>query len=94
MLDWDGNEKTTGISSYSFTRESLSTKWPMFKIEIANRFNHTNGVTVLTTTDRQKLARNRCVIEDFGVVFCIVSFLFGFYCRCRGLCHRTECIRV
>ena len=22
--------------------------------------------------------------------FCVVTLLFGFFCRCRGFCHRTE----
>ena len=53
-------------------------------------FNHTSWVAIVTLTDRPKSARNRCVIEVFGGVFCVVTLLLGFSCRCRGFCHRTE----
>ena len=36
-----------------------------------NRFNHTSGKTAVTSTDRPKSARNRCVIEV------LVPFLFS-----------------
>ena len=53
-------------------------------------YNHTSRVTVVTPSDRPKSVRNRCVIEVFGGVFCVVTLLFGFFCECRGFCHRTE----
>ena len=55
-----------------------------------NWFNHTSWVGIITPTDRPKLVCNLCVIEVFGGVFCVVTLLFGFLCRCRGFCHRTE----
>ena len=37
-------------------------------------------MTVVTPTDRRpKSIRNRCVIKVFGDVFCVVTFLFGFF---------------
>ena len=54
------------------------------------RFNHTNGLAVVTQTDRPKSVRNLCVIEFFGGAFCVVTLLFGFFFRCRGFCLRTE----
>ena len=39
--------------------------------------------------DRPKSVRNCCVIDVFGGVF-VVTLLFGFFCRCRGFCHRTK----
>ena len=47
------------------------------------------GLTA-TPTDRPKSVRNRCVIEVFGGVFYVVTMLCGFFCGCRGFCHRTE----
>ena len=47
-------------------------------------------MAIFTPTDRPKSVRNRCVIEVSGGVFCVVTLLFGFFCRCRGFCHRTE----
>ena len=54
------------------------------------RFNHTSGATAVTPTDLPKSVRNRCVIEVFGGVLYAVTLLFGFFCGCRGFCHRTE----
>ena len=54
------------------------------------RFNHTSWVMVVTATDSPKLVRNRCVIEVFGGVFCVLKLLFGFFSACRGICHRIE----
>ena len=56
---------------------------------IVNRFYYTSGVAVVTPTDRHKSVRNRCVIEDFGVVFCCQVVLL-FFCGCRGFCQRTR----
>ena len=57
---------------------------------LVNRFNHTSGVTAITPTDRPKSVRNCCVIEVFGGVFYVVTMLFGIFCVCMGICHRTE----
>ena len=35
------------------------------------------------------LSRSAIVVKVFGGV-CVVTLLFGFFCRCRGFCHRTE----
>ena len=43
-----------------------------------NRFNQTS-VAVYTPTDRPKSVRNRCVIEFFGGLFCVVTLLFDFF---------------
>ena len=40
-----------------------------------NRFNHTCWMTVDTPNDRLKSDRNRCVIEVFGGVLCVVVWL-------------------
>ena len=45
---------------------------------------------IVTPTDRPKSVRNRCVIKVFGGVFYVVTSLFGFFCECKGFCHRTE----
>ena len=46
---------------------------------LVNRFNQTSGVAVVTPTDRPKSVRKRCVIEDFGGVFCVVPLLFWIF---------------
>ena len=43
------------------------------------RFNHTSRVAVVTPTERPKSVRNRCVIEVFSSVFCVVTLLFRFF---------------
>ena len=50
----------------------------------------TSGVTVATPTDRPKSVCNRCVIEVFGGILCVVTLFCGFFCGCKGFCHRTE----
>ena len=40
-------------------------------------------MTVVTSTDRPKSVRNRCVIEVFGGV-CVLSFGFLIFCWYRG----------
>ena len=52
--------------------------------------NHTSLVIVVTPTDRPQSIRNRCDIEIFGGVFCVVMLLCVFSCELRGVCHRTE----
>ena len=52
--------------------------------------NHTSWVAAVTPTDRPKSVRNRCVIELFCGVVCVVTLPFWYFCWCRGFCHRTE----
>ena len=52
--------------------------------------HHTSWVTVVTPTDRLKSVRNRCVIELFCGVVCVVTLPFWHFCWCMGFCHRTE----
>ena len=64
--------------------------WLVGRWDPVNRFNHTSWVAIVTSADRPKSVRNRCVIEVFGGVLCVVTLLFGFFCRCKGFCHRAE----
>ena len=50
--------------------------------------NHTSWVAVVTPTDRPKSVRNRCLIELFCGVVCVVALPFWHFCWCRGFCHR------
>ena len=43
------------------------------KIGPVNQANHTSMMAVVTPTDRPKSVRNRCVIELFGGVVCVVT---------------------
>ena len=52
--------------------------------------NHTSWVAVVTPTDRPKSVRNRCLIELFCGVVCVVTLPLWHFCWCRGFCHRTE----
>ena len=52
--------------------------------------NHTSWVAVVTPTDRPKSVRNRCLIELFCGVVCVVTLPFWHFCWCGGFCHRTE----
>ena len=52
--------------------------------------NHTSWVAVVTPTGRPKSVRNRCLIELFCGVVCVVTLPFWHFCWCRGFCHRTE----
>ena len=52
--------------------------------------NHNSWVAVVTPTDRPKSVRNRCLIELFCCVVCVVTLPFWHFCLCRGFCHRTE----
>ena len=60
------------------------------KVGPVNQFNHTSWVAVVTPTDRPKSVRNRCVIELFCGVVCVVTLPFWHFCWYRGFCHRTE----
>ena len=48
---------------------------------LANRFNHTSGVTAVIPTDRPKSVRNRCVIKVLVAFFmlsrCFLDFSVG-----------------
>ena len=47
-------------------------------------------MAVVTATDRPKSVCNRCLIELFcGVVCVVVTLPFCHFCWCRGFCHRT-----
>ena len=60
------------------------------KVGPVNQANHASWVAVVTPTDRPKSVRNRCVIELFCGVICVVSFPIWHFCWCMGFCHRTE----
>ena len=46
------------------------------KVGLVNQVNHTSWVTVVTSTDRPKSVRNRCLIELFCGVVCVVTLPF------------------
>ena len=46
------------------------------KVGPVNQVNHTSWVAVVTPTDRPKSVRNRCLIELFCGVVCVVTALF------------------
>ena len=54
-----------------------------------NQVNHTSWVAVVTPTDRPKSVRNRCVIELFCSVVCVVTLPFWHLFWCMGFCHST-----
>ena len=60
------------------------------KVGPVNQVNHTSWMAVVTPTDRPKSVRNRCVIELFCGIVCVVTLPFWHFCWCRGFCHRTE----
>ena len=60
------------------------------KVRTVNQVNHTSWVAVATPTDRPKSVRNRCVIELFCGIVCVVTLPFWHFCWCMGFCHRTE----
>ena len=45
-----------------------------------NQVNHTSWVAVVTPTDRPKSVRNRCLIELFCGVVCVVTLPFWHFC--------------
>ena len=55
-----------------------------------NQVNHTSRVAVVTPTDRPKSVHNRCVIELFCGVVCVVPLPLWHFCWYMGFCHRTE----
>ena len=60
------------------------------KAGLINQVNLTSLVAVVTPTDRPKSVRNRCVIEHFCGVVCVVTLPLWHFCWCMGFCHRTE----
>ena len=50
----------------------------------------TKPVAVVTPTARPKSVRNRCGIELFCGVVCVVTLPFWHFCWCRRFCYRTE----
>ena len=60
------------------------------KVGPVNQVNHTSWVAVVTPTDRPKSVRDRCLIELFCGVVCVVTLPFWHFHGCRGFCHRTE----
>ena len=46
------------------------------KVGPVNQVNHTSWVAVVTSTDRPKSVRNRCVIDIFCGVVCVATLPF------------------
>ena len=51
---------------------------------------HTSWVAVVTPTDRSTSVRNRCVIELFWGVVCVITLSFWHFCWCRGCIIRLS----
>ena len=47
-------------------------------------------MALVTPTDRPKSVRNRCILELFCGVVCVVVLPFSHFSWCRGFCHRIE----
>ena len=60
------------------------------KVGPVNQVNHTSWVAVVTPTDRPKSVPNRCLIDLFCGVVCVVTLPFWHFRGCGGFCHRTE----
>ena len=60
------------------------------KVGPVNQVDHTSWVAVVTPTDRPKSVRNRCVIELFCCVVCVVTLPFWHFCWCWDFCHRIQ----
>ena len=61
------------------------------EVKFLSRFWRIFGLMALVTpTDRPKSVRNRCLIELFCGVVCVVTLPFWHFCWCGGFCHRTE----
>ena len=46
-------------------------------------------MAIVTPTDRPVGPQSLCN-RSFWWRFCVVTLLFGFFCWCRGFCHRNE----
>ena len=55
-----------------------------------NQVNQTSWVAAVTPTGCPKSVRNRCLIELFCGVVCVVTLPFWHFCWCRGFCHKTR----
>ena len=82
LLQFDNFVFKKKIDKLSFT---CSFKWVSFWLHsfcgLVGRlgsqwFNHTSWVAIVTSTDRPKAVRNRCVIEVFGRVFVLSHCFF------------------
>ena len=60
------------------------------KVGPVHQVNHTSLVADVTPTGRPKSVRNRCVIDFFCGVVCVVTLPFWHFCWCMVFCHRTE----
>ena len=76
--------KFLNVCSFDYTAVAGSGK-----VGPVNQVNHTSWVAVVTPTDRPKSVRNRCLIELFCGVVCVVTLPFWHFRGCRGFCHRT-----
>ena len=47
-------------------------------------------MAVVTSTDRPKSVRNRCLIELFVALFVFFTLPFWHFRGCRGFCHKIE----
>ena len=73
------------VCPFNYTVVATSGKvWPV------NKVIHTSWVAVVTPNDRPKSVRNRCVIELFCCVVCVVTLPLWHFCWCMGFRHRTE----
>ena len=63
--------KFLSVRPFDYTAVSVSGK-----VGPVNQANHTSLVAVVTPTDRSRSVRNRCVIELFCDVVCVVTLRF------------------
>ena len=81
--------KILDINYSCIWRYNVCARYKSF-IHIFKSFVNTSWVAVFTPTDRPKSVRNRCVIEFFCGIVCVVTLPFWHFCWCMGFCHRTE----
>ena len=81
--------KEVYLQIYKWVSFWLHGCWREWEGGPVNQVNHTSWVAVVTPTDRPKSVRNRCLIEFFCGVVCVVTLPFWHFCWCRGFCHRT-----
>ena len=78
------NIKTRTYYSYTFLY-THSFIHSFIRVKLFKRYiNYTSWVAVVTPTDRPKSVRNRCVIELFCGVFCVVTLPFWHFCWWRA----------
>ena len=68
MMD---NNSTKVVCTFDYTAVAGSGK-----VGPVHQVNHTSWVAAITPTDRPKSVRNRCVIEHFCGVVCVVTLPF------------------